>query len=67
MILCHYGDTNDVFHVGGLVDIDETPMEPEHAIAVNKLTLCNDLIDLVCSKLLMVLKISSPFEFHCIS
>ena len=27
MIRCRYGDTNDVFHVGGLVDIDETPME----------------------------------------
>ena len=26
-MLCHYGDTNDILHVRGLVDIGETPME----------------------------------------
>ena len=25
-ILCRYGDTNDVFHIGGLADIGETPI-----------------------------------------
>ena len=25
--LCHNGNSNDIFHVGGLVDIDETPLE----------------------------------------
>ena len=25
-ILCLYGDTNVVFHIGGLVDIGETPI-----------------------------------------
>ena len=25
-LFCHYGDTNDVFPIGGLVDIDETPI-----------------------------------------
>ncbi len=25
-ILCRYGDTNDVFHIGGLVGIGETPI-----------------------------------------
>ena len=27
IILCHYGNANDLFPVGGLVDIDETPIE----------------------------------------
>jgi ADP-ribose pyrophosphatase YjhB (NUDIX family) len=27
IILCHYGNANGVFLVGGLVDIDETPIE----------------------------------------
>jgi hypothetical protein len=27
IIRCHYGNANDVFPVGGLVDIDETPIE----------------------------------------
>ncbi len=25
-LFCHYGETNDIFPVGGLVDIDETPI-----------------------------------------
>ena len=25
-LFCHYGDTNDVFPIGGLIDIDETPI-----------------------------------------
>jgi hypothetical protein len=25
-LFCHYGETNDVFPIGGLVDIDETPI-----------------------------------------
>ena len=28
-ILCRYGDTNDVFPIGGLVDIGETPIAAE--------------------------------------
>jgi hypothetical protein len=27
VILCYYRDTNDSFSIGGLVDIEETPME----------------------------------------
>ena len=24
-LLCHYGETNDIFHIGGLVKLGETP------------------------------------------
>jgi hypothetical protein len=27
VIVCHYGDTNGVFPIAGMVEIDETPME----------------------------------------